>query len=519
MIQLQFNNFKNGQSGRAQLGQQTLDQTEWTIGRADTCDLVLTGEGVSRTHAKIQFLDSEYYLTDEQSTNGTFVNGKKLLPNQRHQLQAEDTLQMGKTTLYVEELMPLPQTIPQSSSNGNLPAAAHWTDQDLVVRCYRIVEETLDTKTFYFTSDPHLLFYYLPGQFVTIEVAIDGKVVRRAYSISSSPSRPYSLSLTVKRCSGGLVSNWLNDRFKVGSTLKLVGGPMGHFTCLPDLPTKLLFISAGSGITPVMSMLRWIYDTASDTDITFIHCARTPSDIIFHSELQMMSAQMPNLHLCLTVSRSQLGTPWEGLTGRISKEMLQLVVPDLIERHVFCCGPNEFMQRIKTTLEDMQLPVNQYQQESFGICSQPASTPSSETAKEQTPSTQTQTVHQAQTEQSGTTTTPATQAATPSTEQESNSESQNGKNLSKSAPTVCFSKSNQTAPAEADTSILAIAEQIGVVIQNACRAGVCGMCKVLVKEGEVEHAQPPMALHPDDESAGYVLACIACPVSRVVVEA
>ncbi|MDX2239410.1 MAG: 2Fe-2S iron-sulfur cluster-binding protein, partial [Leptolyngbyaceae cyanobacterium bins.302] len=65
----------------------------------------------------------------------------------------------------------------------------------------------------------------------------------------------------------------------------------------------------------------------------------------------------------------------------------------------------------------------------------------------------------------------------------------------------------------------AIAEQIGVVIQNACRAGVCGMCKVLVKEGEVEHAQPPVALHPDDESAGYVLACIACPVSRVVVEA
>lgn len=514
MIQLQFSNFKNGQSGRAQLGQQTLDQTEWTIGRADTSDLVLSGEGVSRAHAKIQFLDGAYYLTDEQSTNGTFVNGKKLPPNQRHQLQPEDTLQMGKTTLYVEELMPLPQTIPQSDSNGSLPAAAHWTDQDLVARCYRIVEETPNTKTFHFTSDPHLLFYYLPGQFVTIEVAIDGKAVRRPYSISSSPSRPYSLSLTVKRCSGGLVSNWLNDRLKIGNTLKLIGGPTGHFTCLPDLPTKLLFVSAGSGITPVMSMLRWIYDTASDTDVSFLHCAQTPSDIIFHSELQMMSAQMPNLHLYLTVSCSHLGTAWEGLIGRISKEMLQLLVPDLTERHVFCCGPDEFMQCIKTTLEDMQLPMNQYQQESFGIHSKPASAPSSGVVREQTRSTHSQAEDPAQTERAAT-----PQSATPLTEQESLDSSQNGKSSSRSTPTVCFNKSNQTAAAESDTSILAIAEQIGVAIQSACRAGVCGMCKVLVKEGKVEHTQPPMALQPDEESAGYVLACIACPVSRVVVDA
>lgn len=504
MLKLKSVNFEQQQFQIHQLDQSYAGQLEWMIGRNTTCDLVLSSPEVSREHGRILYQNEAYLFMDNGSTSGSLLNGEMMTTNEQRPLRPGDLLQVGETFLYVEEVTPptpvafIPSLIPCDS----LPLMGRqWTEGDLRCRCCRIIDETPDVKTFCFVADPPVLFSYLPGQFVTIEVEIDGQPVRRPYSISSSPSRPWHLCLTVKRVASppeqpdlpaGLVSNWLHDHFRVGDSLKLVGGPMGHFTCLPNLPAKILLISAGSGITPMMSMSRWVQDTLANSDIVFLHSARFPEDIVFHSELQSMSAQMPNFHLAVTVTRPT-GRPWMGLTGRVSESMLRMVAPDLLERSVYVCGPDGFMQNVKSTLEDMQFPMDKYQQESFG--SRPASP---QTPKQSFPA--------------------RSKPIAPINLRNSNGHHSEAV-LTLTAPAVCFTQSDREVSADEHATILELAEQEGIQIRNACRVGACGACKVLTREGAVHYDTTPNALTAADQQAGYVLACVACPVDRVVVDA
>ena len=122
---------------------------------------------------------------------------------------------------------------------------------------------------------------------MTLELEIDGDPVMRSYTISSSPSVPYSFSVTIKRVPGGRVSNWLHDTLSEGQELA-VHGPVGLFNAIDAPSPKVLYLSGGVGITPVMSMARWFYDTNANVDMTFIHSARSPKDIIYHRELEMV---------------------------------------------------------------------------------------------------------------------------------------------------------------------------------------------------------------------------------------
>lgn len=150
-----------------------------------------------------------------------------------------------------------------------------WSNGRHVVRCTQAIQETWDVRTFCFVAEQPILFYFKPGQFVTLELEIDGEQIMRSYSISSSPSVPYSFSITVKRIPGGKVSNWLHDNLVEGFELA-VHGPIGDFNAI-DYPTEnILMLSGGVGITPVMSMARWFFDTNANVNACFIHSARTP---------------------------------------------------------------------------------------------------------------------------------------------------------------------------------------------------------------------------------------------------
>jgi ferredoxin-NADP reductase len=240
----------------------------------------------------------------------------------------------------------------------------------------RIVNETADVKSFTFVADPPVKFNYLPGQFVTLDLEINGESVLRSYSISSAPSRPNTLEITVKCVAAtaeqpaGLVSNWLHDNLKLGSQIKL-SAPMGKFTCAPKPPAKLLLLSAGSGITPMMSMARWLADTAADTDIIFFHSARSPQEIIFRQELELMSARLPNFHLAISMTQTVSGSAWAGFTGRLAEPMLRCIAPDFLERSVYVCGSEGFMQASKSLLETLSFPMQNYAQESFGAAPKP----------------------------------------------------------------------------------------------------------------------------------------------------
>lgn len=158
------------------------------------------------------------------------------------------------------------------------------------------------------------MFFFKPGQFVTLELTIGGEQVMRSYTISSSPSVPYSFSITVKRVKNGLVSNWLHDNMRVDDELA-VHGPVGNFNCIDFSTERALFLSGGVGITPVMSMARWWYDTNSNVDMKFVHSAQTPKDIIFLKELELMSSRIDNFELSIVCERYDIGESWHGYRG------------------------------------------------------------------------------------------------------------------------------------------------------------------------------------------------------------
>jgi ferredoxin-NADP reductase len=349
---------------------------------------------------------------------------------------------------------------------GELSTEMFCRPGKLLVRCVQVIDETHDVRTFRFVADPPKLFRYHPGQFATLEIPIDGKIVRRSYTISATPSRPHAISVTVKRVDQGQISNWLHDNLNVGSTLFL-SAPNGTFTCIPDDAGPYLFISGGSGITPVMSMSRWLGDTTPDADIQFLHFARSPDDLIFANELQLMERNLPGFHCQFVCSKVSEGSNWTGPTGRISPEILTKLVPDLKSRNVYLCGPVPFMEAARGIFEQLGYDMTRFHQESFGGV--PRRDPGAAEA------------------QAGT--------------------------LAK----LVFSHSKIEFDCKGSDYILDIALDHGLDVAYSCRAGQCGTCKVTLLEGSVEH-DCKNALTPDDEKEGHILACQARPIGRVVVD-
>ena len=221
-----------------------------------------------------------------------------------------------------------------------------WKDDELL-ECAMVVPETADTATFTFRAPSGAWFDYQPGQFVTLDLPVPGGNVQRTYTISSSPSRPLSISVTVKAQPGSVGGRWMIDHLRPGTRLKAFG-PAGIFSFLRHEAPKYLFISAGSGITPLMSMTTWAWDSGEMPDIVFVNAARTPSDIIFRQRLEGMADRVPGLQLRFSVEEPDPFRTWHGYRGRLNQIMLGLMAPDYLEREVFCCGPNPSCRRCAT---------------------------------------------------------------------------------------------------------------------------------------------------------------------------
>ena len=166
-----------------------------------------------------------------------------------------------------------------------------WTAGKWQLCCIDQLRETSDVKTFVFKIassdgiDSHL-FFHKPGQFITLRLKHDDEQLVRSYTIASSPSRPRTLCLTIKRDPNGLVSRFMHDHFAIGDLLD-IQGPGGAFNAKDiEFRQSVILLSGGSGITPLMSMARYFYDTSNrNHDFVFIHSARTPEDIIYAANL------------------------------------------------------------------------------------------------------------------------------------------------------------------------------------------------------------------------------------------
>jgi ferredoxin-NADP reductase len=395
-----------------------------------------------------------------------------------------------------------------------------WGKGKTHVRCVKIIDETHDVKTFKFASvEPHL-FLYKPGQFATLELPIDGKTVRRSYTISSTPSRPHTMSITVKRVPGGLVSNWLHDNMKEGHEIFL-SGPNGKFN-LFDIPArKLLLLSGGSGITPVMSMLRWLMDTNADCDAIFISSARTPNDVIFQRELELYDSQFPHLKVAVTCSAHQHGKHWLGYTGHLNRRMIEMIAPDFLERTAYVCGPPFFMDAMKQTLLEMGLPPERYFQESFGgappakaAAGGPAATAAAPVASSVPPPQAKAAAAPAVASPPPVVSVAPATAAPPATAVPPAPAAK----PANAGGVVVFKQSGKEVVCADGAMILESAEAAGLELNSSCRAGSCGTCKQKKIEGVVK-MDVTDGLTEAELAEGYVLICIGTPEGRVVLDA
>lgn len=204
-----------------------------------------------------------------------------------------------------------------------------WSTRELRGRIERITPETADAATLLIRPGSTWPGHE-PGQYVRIGVVVDGVHHWRAYSLTSEPGRPDGwIGITPKLVEGGRVSSHLVRATRPGSIVRL-GGVEGTFALPQELPERLLFLSAGSGITPIMSMLRFLRSRAALSDVVLLHSARDARDVIFGAELRELARRHPGfrLHEQHTADR-----------GRLTPRDLDRLCPDWREREALLSGP------------------------------------------------------------------------------------------------------------------------------------------------------------------------------------
>ena len=350
------------------------------------------------------------------------------------------------------------------------PLTKNWRGQ---LRVGSIVKETPNVKTFRLFPSPNdrfLPFTFRPGQFLNVAFWIGGARMNRSYSISSSPNEREHLDLTVRREPRGAVSRHINDLLKVGETIE-AGGPVGKFTFSGTEADSIVLIAGGVGITPMMSISRYLTEQSWPGEIFFIYACRTPADFIFADEIAALQRRNPKLRVVVAMSRAE-GTDWKGPRGHLTKELLTQSVPDIASRRIHLCGPPSMMDSAKALLAELGVPPEQVKTEAFGTPT-PAPAAAGTTVKSTAPAT---------------------------------------------GPLVTFSNNNKSSKIHVDQTILELSEELGIGIEFSCRVGTCGVCKVKMTAGEVEMAVED-ALDPDDKTDGIILACQAKPKGEVTVEA
>lgn len=341
-----------------------------------------------------------------------------------------------------------------------------------------ITEVTRDVKTFELRAGWMSAVDFAPGQYVTMRIPELG--LERCYSISSAPFGTNIFTITVKRVPGGAVSTHLHDFVQVGDHLH-VDGPYGLFSTSFHQAERHLFLSAGSGITPIMSMVRSLLARPGGygTDIVFVHSASTPADIIFRAELEQL-AEVAGVSVTILCSRDGESGTWTGRHGRIDADTLAEVVPDAADRETFVCGPGPYMDAVRPLLAEAGVPQARTHEESFVFATSPADRLARAEAR-------------------------------------ASAAGGGVAGLSGVSHAVEFAVSGRVVDCDESTTVLDSALDAGLSLPSSCSEGACGTCKSVLVSGEVEmrHAG---GIRPKEIAAGKFLPCCSTPLTDLVVE-
>lgn len=208
---------------------------------------------------------------------------------------------------------------------------------------------------------------HLAGQHLDLRLtAEDGYVAQRSYSLASRAGVSGVLAITVERVEGGEVSPFLLDDFHIGDTLELRGPIGGYFTWSPQQPGPLLLVGGGSGIVPLMAMLRTRDAASQQPPVRLLYSSRSPQHIIFRDELDQLAARGDRFTLTYTLTRS-VPDGWDGERGRVDREMLarQGFAPAEAAT-AFVCGPTPFVEAVANALLAIGHPESAIRTERFG---------------------------------------------------------------------------------------------------------------------------------------------------------
>ncbi len=313
--------------------------------------------------------------------------------------------------------------------------------------------ETADSATLVIQPSRGFDFGYRPGQYIGIGVPVDGRWRWRSYSLTSAPrdrgsADSRTVTITVKAMPEGLLSGHLVEGVQPGTVLRLAA-PTGNFVMPDPPPASVLFITAGSGITPVMSMLRTLRrrgqlavgqgrnDSGWTSDVVHLHSVPTADDVMFGAELAELARTHPGYRLQVRATRTE---------GRVDLNAIDLLVPDWRERQTWACGPEGLLADAERVWAANDLAEHLHL-ERFAA---------------------------ARTAPSG------------------------------RGGTVTFARTGRTRTADAATSLLEAGEQAGVQLPFGCRMGICHTCVVGLVDGRVRDLRTGTEYEPGDR----VQACV-----------
>ena len=337
-----------------------------------------------------------------------------------------------------------------------------------------VIRETADAVQIVF-EQPEKPLVYRSGQFLTLIFSIEGKEVRRAYSLCSSPLLGENPAVAVKRVNGGLVSSHVVSNLKEGDQVQVMD-PAGHFTLdlKPEAKKHYILFSGGSGITPMLSLIKSILFTEPGSHCTLVYCNRDDQSIIFKDQFEVIRSKYPrqfDLHHVLEQPSANLKSYVGLLNESILNEILSSAPSFSQESSVYMmCGPEGLMNKITELLTAKGIPADAIRHESF-----------TSSAVKVTPLSGTET---------GTS----------------------------SAHDVLIRYDGQEfkVRVEPGETILATALAQGIDLPYSCQSGLCTACRGKALSGKVKLDEED-GLSKSEREEGYILTCVGHPLTDDVV--
>ena len=319
---------------------------------------------------------------------------------------------------------------------------------------------------------------YSPGQYYTFTfpgLGPGGEGVDRCYSVSSAAAVTgggvEELTITVKRVPGGPVSAFVHERLRVGDTLR-ADGPYGVFGSDVRPGAGALYLSAGSGITPFLSMMRTravLLEKGERSlplwsSVVHVHAAHSPADLVHRVEVMGLSDRHETtvIPVCSADSPAEA---WAGVRGRLTAAKLAVLAPDLLDREVLICGPTAFMEAAVAMVVELGVPSERIHLESYVFGEKPR--------------------------------VPVQASAW--------------------VFSIEFRGAGRTVSCPAGTTILAAAREAGIAHPSSCAEGVCGTCKATMVSGEVDMDHQG-GIRPREVREGKILPCCSVPRTDIVLE-